>query len=84
MRPLQGQRSAHSVALGDRISTCAILSGCNSIQMYQAELQRTEHLVTALTLRLCQDVQTLSCSKPSQITKGESTTTARNTTYLQK
>lgn len=65
MKSLQGQCSADSVAPGDRISTCAILSGCNNIQMYQAELPRVEHLVTALMLRLCQDFQTLSCSKPS-------------------
>lgn len=65
MRSLQAQCSADSAAPRDRISTCAILSGCNSIQMYQAELSRTEHLVTTLMLRLCQDMQTLSCSKPS-------------------
>lgn len=53
MRSLQGQCSADSAAPGDRISTCAIMSGCNSIQMYQAEPPRTEHLVTILMLTLC-------------------------------
>lgn len=82
MRSLQGQCSTDSAAPGDRVSTCAILFGCNSVQMYQAELPTTEHVVTTITLRLCQDAQTLSCSESSQVTKGQSTTTARDASYL--